>query len=299
MSNQASSLLRDKWLVLAALSSLALVILSALTERFALEFAPLGWLRVVLGVIVVLLCPGYALQVTLLPHANGVSAPERLAVAFGLSVAILPPVALVLSYTPWGVRAWPLLLSLTGVTCGMAIITLISHWRVSRPAEGPAEPEIRQSLGAWWREQDWLNRSLLGVVIGALALAGVAIMVLMIMPRPGDRFTEFYVLGPDGLGQDYPHVVTAGEPFTLTAAVRNQEGTTAHYTIFAQIDKQIIGASQGFTIADGTTQTQTLELILPLASADQTLELVLDRRGYPFPYRTLQLWLKARPSGVP
>lgn len=283
-----------KWLILAALSSLALLPLIALSEQFAPQFPPLAWLRVVLGFVVVLLCPGYVLQATFLPRAKDLGLPGRLALAFGLSAALLPPIALALSRTPWGIQAWPLLLSLTGLTCLLAALGLIRQRAL--PPEPPAEPAPAESYKDWWQAQDKVNQSLLVGLAGALVLAGGATLGLMLAAQTRTHFTEFYVLGQAGLGQDYPRVVAAGQPFTLTLGIRNHEGTTVHYQVYAQTPQYALGPSVSLTLADGTTQLLALGLTVSSVSETEPLQLILERVDHPAPYRTLHLWLKPADS---
>jgi len=82
--------------------------------------------RTVLGILLVLFLPGYSLIAALFPRRGDLDSVERVALSFGLSIAVTPLIGLVLNYTPWGIRLDPILVGLAGFTL---IMCLISHLR--------------------------------------------------------------------------------------------------------------------------------------------------------------------------
>jgi len=69
----------------------------------------------------VLFLPGYALIATLYPRKDDLDAIERVALSFGLSIAISPLLGLALNYTPFGIRLTPILIVLSVFTIALAI----------------------------------------------------------------------------------------------------------------------------------------------------------------------------------
>jgi uncharacterized membrane protein len=87
-------------------------------------------LRVVFGLPFVLFLPGYAFVAALFPEAgedptdeeakdeasrsaSGIDGIERVALSFGLSIAVVPLIGLVLNFTPFGIRLVPILMSVS------------------------------------------------------------------------------------------------------------------------------------------------------------------------------------------
>ena len=64
--------------------------------------------RVVFGLPFVLFLPGYALISALFPGKEDLDGVERIALSFGLSIAVVPLIGLVLNYTPFGIRLVPI-----------------------------------------------------------------------------------------------------------------------------------------------------------------------------------------------
>ena len=199
--------------VLTALLGLALLALIVLGAEGRPAPPALALLRLLLGLAYVLFVPGYALQAALFPRAGDLDGPERLALSFGLSVAVVPLLALVLDRLPWGIRLWPIV---AGEGLIIALWAAVAVFRRRRLAEDE-RPVLVLHVDArgWWAGQDRTGRVLYGVLAGALLLASVSAAAIILSPRPGELFTEFYVLGPEGLAEAYPRQARPGEPLAV------------------------------------------------------------------------------------
>ncbi|MFC1917807.1 DUF1616 domain-containing protein [Chloroflexota bacterium] len=80
-------------------------------------------------------------------------------------------------------------------------------------------------------------RNTISAILVIILLAFVAGLVFIIIEGDtGERFTEFYLLGPGGAATDYPSEVTLGEKIDVLAGVINQERTDKAYKIIVNID---------------------------------------------------------------
>jgi len=83
--------------------------------------------RVILGLPFILFIPGYILIFALFPikkTEKGIDIIERIALSFGLSIAVVPLIGLALNYTPWGIRLEPILLSIFIFVVGVGIVAI-------------------------------------------------------------------------------------------------------------------------------------------------------------------------------
>lgn len=103
-----------------------LLVVYALPDDF-----PLVVFRWVLGSVFVLFIPGYVAVEALFPKGRELDGIDRLALSVGLSLALVPLVGLLLNYTPWGIRLDPILISLTILTVGLAIVAFARRFRLS------------------------------------------------------------------------------------------------------------------------------------------------------------------------
>ena len=82
------------------------------------EISPI---RIIFGLPLVLFLPGYSLIAALFPRKDDLDGIERIALSFGLSIAITPLLGLALNYTPFGIRLSPVLIVLSVFTIALAI----------------------------------------------------------------------------------------------------------------------------------------------------------------------------------
>ena len=103
---------------------LALVILLTLSCIPFVLIPPLNEtpVRIVLGLLLVLFLPGYSLIAALFPRRDDLDGIERIALSFGLSIAVVPLLGLALNYTPFGIRLVPILAVLSVFTVSLAVI---------------------------------------------------------------------------------------------------------------------------------------------------------------------------------
>ncbi|HNU35403.1 MAG TPA: DUF1616 domain-containing protein, partial [Methanomassiliicoccales archaeon] len=76
-------------------------------------------LRIVIGLPFILFFPGYAALSVLFPESKDLEMIERVALSFGLSIAVSPLVGFGLNYTPFGIRLAPILFSLAALNIAL------------------------------------------------------------------------------------------------------------------------------------------------------------------------------------
>ena len=169
--------------------------------------------RIPLGLVMVLFVPGYTLIAALFPKKADLEGIERTALSFGLSIAVVPLIGLGLNYTPWGIRLTPVVVSLAIFTIVMAAA---AYWRrMHLPAEERFSIQFRETINSWKTEiladeKSRLDKALTVILIITIFLSIAALVYVIVTPKQGEKFTEFYILGPGGKAYDYPTSVQAG-----------------------------------------------------------------------------------------
>jgi len=256
---------RDTWLLLPApvrrlpADLAAVSLLVGLT--IVVVFAPVVRetpLRVVLGLPFVLFVPGYAFIAALFPEAGegpvvddheegdldveasrdgGIDGIERVALSFGLSIAVVPLIGLVLNFTPWGIRLTPIMVSVSGFTLVAVAVGAVRRWEL------PEEERFAVPYREWWtagREEmlepdDRADAVLNVVLVLSIVLAVSSVGYAVAVPKQGESFSELYLLTQNETGDlvadDYPTEFTRGEPRELVVGIGNQEHEPVNYSV--------------------------------------------------------------------
>jgi uncharacterized membrane protein len=254
--------------------------------------APLPMLRLLMGLFFVLFVPGYSLQAALFPWAGDLDGPERLALSFGLSIAIIPPIALVLDRLPWGIRLWPIVISLATFILACSAVAWVRRQRL--PDEERFVLTVEVDVGGWWAAQDRTSRILYRILALALVTAAVSATAIVVLPKPGERFTEFYILGPEGLAENYPREAVVGQPITVTVGITNREGAPAEYRVEVVNGEHLVGQAGTVRLESGVTNEQPVTFIPTEVGDDVKVMFLLYRDGGQEAYRSLRLWLKVK-----
>ncbi len=211
---------KNTWdlLAIAYLSLLLILIIFFLPESV--------W-RKVIGLPFILFFPGYSLISFLFPEKKDLDVIERIALSFGLSVAITPLIGLALNYTPFGIRLTPILFSLASFNI---VFSFLAIQRRSK-ARDPFIPKIDVKEAIGWNEMSKLDRILTVILVVAIMASIVALIYIIVTPKQGEKFTEFYILGPKGKASDYPTKLRVGQNATIIIGIVNHECRVVNYTV--------------------------------------------------------------------
>jgi len=102
--------------------------------------------RIILGLLLVLFLPGYSLIAALFLAKDDLDGIERIALSFGLSIAVVPLLGLALNYTPFGIRLVPILVVLSMFTISLAVVACVR--RLGLP-EGERFVVVVDGWGQW------------------------------------------------------------------------------------------------------------------------------------------------------
>jgi len=188
-----------------------------------------SFLRVLFALPMILFVPGYTLIAALFPGKEDLDGIERLALSFGLSIAVVPLIGLVMNYTPWGIRLDPIVISLVIFTAAMILVA--QYRRSLLPPEQrffvPFQ-EIRELFPAGASR---IDQALSLLLIAAVVAAVAATVYVIVVPREGEKFTEFYILGKEGKAAGYPAELVLFQPETVIIGIGNHEYRNVTYFV--------------------------------------------------------------------
>ena len=133
------------------------------------------------------------------------------------------------------------------------------------------------------------------ILILSILVAVSATVYVIVEPKVGESFTEFYILGPGGMASDYPTNLTSGENGSLIIGIVNHENKQTSYHLvvtsdnIAQIDEVVTLNNQ-----------QSMMIPFNFTAGDPgSREMVFNLYKLPDDsnvYRSLHLWLNITAS---
>jgi len=315
-------------------------------------------LRVVLGLPLVLFLPRYAFVAALFPEAGasptaesgtevdddaaaesadgagpipgltggegdrGIDGIERVALSFGLSIAVVPLLGLVLNFTPWGIRLWPILVTVSGFT--LASTAVAATRRRALPADERFRVPYRQWIDAGRSElfepETRLDGILNVVLVASILLAVGSVAYAVAVPPQGESFTEFYLLTEDEeedlVAADYPTEFQVGQSQPIVVGIGNHEHESVEYSVVVQLQEVTTEGNETvvrerreldrFTtpaVADNETWQRTHGIRPTTTGEDLRVQYLLYRGSPPESptaenaYRDLHLWIDVTASG--
>jgi len=229
-------------------------------------------LRVVFGLPFVLFIPGYAFIAALFPEAGtgpvddtddgadgagqsptadddsgsereGIDGIERVALSLGTSIAIVPLIGLVLNFTPWGIRLVPIVVSVSGFTLAMVWIAARRRWALQADDRFavPYRDWLASGRSELFEPESQTDAALNVLLAVSVILAVASVGYVLAFPKPGEAFTEFYVLteGDDGelVADDYPTEYTLGESKPIVVGIGNHEHRDVTYAWVVELQR--------------------------------------------------------------
>ena len=323
----------------------AVVLTHAFVFHPALSGSPL---RVVVGVPFVLFVPGYALVAAIFPEEGtsptaggdgedgtgpswtgtavdsfrGIDRWERVALAFGLSLAVVPLVAMVVTLSPLGFGAATVLPAVGAFSTLCAVVAAVRRRSLSPQRRFSVSPlgwvarTRRSFVHSDSRGELLLSTGLVIVVVLAVGTFGFAVLA----PPDGETYTEFYVLTENAEGDlvtaDYPDSVSPGEPQPLSIGIENYEEETVDYEVVIQLQRvDGTGTDAGVTertridryaatLDHNETQVDERNVVAPdgWTGTDLRLEFLLYEGAVPETptrenaHRSLHIWIDVGPE---
>jgi uncharacterized membrane protein len=265
-----------------------IIILSILTVIAVLALPDGNALRILFAIPFLLFIPGYALVSFLWTKKGDLGNLERIALSFGLSIAIIIVLGLILNYTPWGLSLLLILMSCFGFIIAFSMLAL--YRRMKTPVE--ERFFIRFDFGLPKGELPRTDKILTILIVASLIVAGSVLGYVVVTQKTGERYTEFYILDKNGTTEDYPKNLTVGESKTIIVGIVNHEGERTNYSIKINLLNKTddMNDTWNYSIAVNDDERHEFNFDFSIASNDTyRLEFLLFRETDVEPYLELHL----------
>lgn len=235
---------------------------------FVLGVVPLPQpVRILVGLPLVMVIPGYAVTTALFPKRTpgsfdseisaigsdaiphriravsqrGLTGAERIALGFAVSVSLVPLYGLLIDFSPLGFSTQSVVGILGAVTVIGSVAAFARHRELS-----PVDTTGYTVAGALVAFRGALRRptvdaTLTVAVAVCLLFAGVSGAFALTSPLDANSFTEFYLVTQNDDGEyvegNYPTSFVAGEPNDLHVGIQNREQRPMTYSVVVQLQR--------------------------------------------------------------
>lgn len=227
--------------------------------------------RIILGVIFLLVFPGYSLMAALFPTKEGMQGVERAALSLVLSFAIVALTGLVLNYTPWEIRLTPIVVSISVIIIAASLIALWRRKRLPEDEKFNSLIIINISMPEWRSTSKLEGALTVGLVIAIIGAIATLAWVIS-EPKDNETFTDFYPLGPEGMMENYPQEVLLGEESSVILGMKNHENEPTSYTVSVTFDGEEVQEIGPVYLANEEEWRQEFVLSVGKVGEDQKVE---------------------------
>jgi len=283
-------------------------------------------LRIILTLPLVLFIPGYCIIAALYPKKRDIDLIERIALSFGLSIAVIPLIGFGLNFTPWGIRLDPIVVALSLFTF---VMILAAYYRRSLVEEDERFSfPFSEVAGAMKRElvpggRNRVDRMLGGILSFLILTAIITTIFVFTAPKGEEGYSEFYVLDENRTTSNFPSVINITQSYPMHIGTGNHEYRNVTYTIetwtvhtefnnitnTSRIVTMEPNDRMSFTLADNMTAIIPYNLSVKQTGYDR-VEFLLFNESIPgfdvtgrdrinASYRNLHLWLTVRAGQNP
>ena len=269
-------------------SELILLNLIVAVLIIAIILFPSNVLRIILGLPFLLFFPGYTLILALFPKKDSIGGVERLALSFGLSIAVVPLIGLILNYTWWGITIESTLYAVSSFIFIMSIVAWVRQQRLGESEKFTINLKLKIP---GWGGSTWdkaLTAVLVIAILGTMGTLGYVIA----QPKVGETFTEFYILGPEGKASGYPEELKVGEEGRVIVGIVNREYEPVDYRMEITIDGLSVQEVGPISLAHEEKWENEVALVPQVAGENTRVEFKLYKNGETEPIlEPLYLWV--------
>ena len=215
------------------------------------------------GIMIVFFVPGYVSVAALFPGSKEIDWFERVGLSFGVSLAVVPLLGLLLNVTPWGIRLDSIVVAIVLFTVGVGYVAYLRRMRL------PPNLRLGGTLDIGfptWRGHSFLDKGLTIALSASIVVAGGTLAYAILTPRASETSTEFYILGPGGNASGYPTALKVSQLGAVILGIANHEFASVNYTVRVDLVgvRRVYNATSGFneTFEVNRTTWSTLNVTL-------------------------------------
>ncbi|NPE27891.1 DUF1616 domain-containing protein [Methanococcoides sp. SA1] len=256
-------------------------------------------LRIFFALPLIFFIPGYTFIAMMFPKKGDISNIERFTLSVGFSIAITVFDGFAVSLTQWLFRPNSISISLLLLTTIFALLAYIARRRhleedqFTFSVHGFIE-SIRsddENIPKKDRIPPEIEKALIIALVGSIIIAS-GMLVYAKVTQEKEQFTALYILGPEGMAENYPTNASIESPLIVTVGIENYEKQDVNYTLQMRLDGEVL-QTLNITLSDEEKWEDELTYQPEQIRVGRSkLEYALFKEEISFnPYRSVHLWI--------
>ena len=140
--------------------------------------------------------------------------------------------------------------------------------------------------------QDRSGHILTMVLVAAVMAGLISLGYTLATTYDSEKFSEFYILGQDGLAENYPAKLTIGEKASVIAGISNYEGKETSYRLEIVMENKTVAEVGPILLTGDETWEDSVFWIPEVAGDNQKVEFFLYKDNAVQPtLEPLHLWV--------
>jgi uncharacterized membrane protein len=198
-----------------------------------------SYIKIIVEYLMLLFLPGYSLLTVLFPRKNDFKIKKRLVLSFMVSILITLLIGVILNYIPFEAGITQVLISVSIFTLIMQPISFFRRRQVFESFSLDLA-EIFNRFKSSFKAKSQRDKIISIVLIVFIFVAVFTTVYIILSPKEGEKFTEFYLLGPDGKAYNYPTNLTVNQIGTVYPGIVNHEASDTNYEVIVRFNGAVL-----------------------------------------------------------
>jgi len=145
--------------------------------------------------------------------------------------------------------------------------------------------------GEIFNQRSSMDKALTVILILSIIISIAVLLYVIVTPKQGEKFTEFYILGENGKAEGYPTLLKVGKNSSVITGIVNHEYVLTNYTLDVVLRNETLNR-YGISLMHNSTWEENVSFAPGMTGENMKLEFILFKEdNFTAPYRDLHLWV--------
>ena len=232
-----------------------------------------NYILIIIEYLFMLFLPGYSIMAILFPRKNDLKAIKRLELSFIWSITIVLLSGIIFKYITSGGILTSTILYISIFTLFIQPISYLVRKDISE-SFSIGLTELFKSYKSSFNDKSQIDKIISIVLVIFIIFAISTTAYVIASPKDAEKYTEFYILGSNGMASNYPTNLTVGQTGNVTVGIVNHEHSTVNYEMIIKLNNYTINDTN-ITLSTNQTYSTPFTFTPYISGQNQNIEFLL------------------------